>query len=146
MVNLHATLRVDTRMGTSTRQTERQNHPSTGVALAKAVAPEDLSAGQYVSILRVTYEVPSFLWGGCESFGDPTELVRLAMIPDEAVEPLKVKAVCLPFVLVRNASGQVQTLDVRRCHLARLDDHYARAAWKASRPKRPERKGSKKKA
>jgi hypothetical protein len=123
-------------MESPTAQTDPPSHPGSGVALAKSLAPEDVCAGQYVAVLRITYEVPSYVWRGCEAFGDPSELVRISMMPDEAAEPLKVKAVCLPFVLVRSPSGQERALDVRRFHLARLDDRFARAAWKASKPRK----------
>ncbi len=117
----------------------------TKTTLAKSLAPEDVRVGQYVAVLRVTYEVPSYVWDGCDSFGERNELVRLAMVPDEPAEPLKVKAVCLPFVLVRSSSGHVRGLDVRRFHLARLDDTYARTAWKASKPKKSKQSNSRQK-
>jgi hypothetical protein len=45
--------------------------------------------------------------------------------------PLKVKSVCLPFVLMKQASGERLTLDLRKWRLARLDRDYAKLAWKA---------------
>ena len=132
-------------MGSSNHRTDSTRPSRKIVALAKSLAPEDLRVGQYVSVLRVTYEVPSYIWCCCHTFGDPSELVRLSLLPDEAAEPFKVKSVCLPFVLVRTASGLERALDVRRVQLARLDDRYARAAWKAAKPKRRKRTGGKRK-
>jgi hypothetical protein len=115
-------------------QTTRQsNNAKSGVA--RCLAPEEIAVGDFVAVLRVVYEVPSFVWNDCDTFADRGELVRLAMIPEESSEPLKVKAVCLPFVLVKSRKGQQRGLDIRRFHLARVDSFYARAAWKASKSK-----------
>lgn len=115
-------------------------------SLARPLAPEDICPGQHVAVLRVTYEVPSFVWDCCDSFGDRSELVRLSMLPDHTGEPLKVKAVCLPFVWGRTSSGQEGALDIRRVQLARVDEPYARAARKAAKARqRREKPKSKRK-
>jgi hypothetical protein len=102
-------------------------------ALAKPLAPEDVRSGDFVAVLHVVCEVPSYYWSD-ESFRLPhDELVRLQYIPDDAGAPLKVKSVCLPFVSVKNATGELKTLDLRRCRIARLDREYAKKARKASR-------------
>ena len=51
--------------------------------------------------------------------------------PDDAGTPLKVKAICLPFVFVKAPNGEGRILDMRRCHLVRLSSDYARSVWKA---------------
>ncbi len=127
-------------MDTSTDSSDVNDAPRAQPALAKPLAPEDVSSGQYVSVLREVHEVPSYVWCGNDLFGDPSELIRLAVIPDKEAVPLRVEAVCLPFVLVRTSSGQEKSLDVRRFQLARLDDHFAKAAWKACKPKRTKRR------
>jgi hypothetical protein len=43
---------------------------------------------------------------------------------------LKVKAICLPYVLVETPKGRHKTLDLRQCRLVRLGDGYAKKAWK----------------
>ena len=53
--------------------------------------------------------------------------MRVEAIPDEIGMPFKVKAVCLPFVLVEPASGRPRSLELRVCQLARLDRQYTKA-------------------
>ena len=97
------------------------------------MAPEDVRCGDFVAVLHVVCEVPSYFWSA-ESFRLPhDELVRIQHIPDDAGMPLKVKFICLPFVFAKNSAGERKTLDLRTCRLARLDRAYAKAAWKACR-------------
>lgn len=103
--------------------------------LAKALAPEDVRPGDYVTPLDEVAEVPSFYWDCDEAMLPRAELVRIRFLPAGGGVPLKVKGVCLPFVLVKHACGQRETLDVRRCRLARLNRTYAAAAWKAYKKK-----------
>ena len=103
--------------------------------VAKSVAPEDLQVGDYVAFLSLTYQYPSFLWYcGLEASED---IVRLTFLPTEnAGKPYKIKAICLPFIVVRSSSNKTDTIDVRQCQLAKLDARYANAAWKRTRKKR----------
>lgn len=86
--------------------------------------------GDYVSLLHVYYDMPSFFWCCDAVTHSREELVRLCYLPESAGVPLKVKAICLPFVLVKHPTGGKRTLDVRKVRLARLDNKYAAAAWK----------------
>lgn len=104
-------------------------------SLAASVAAEDLACGDYVAILSETYEFPSFFW--CDSsLLAPDEPVRVRFIPCASGVPLKVKAICLPFVFVKSPKGEFETLDVRRQQLARLDKRYAETVYKNLRLKR----------
>ncbi len=96
----------------------------------RALAAEDLRCGDYVGILHETVEVPSFHWSCDGHVLPPDEVVRIVYRPTEGGTPLKVKAICLPFVFVKNPNGQYQTLDVRRQQLVRLSLSYARLVWK----------------
>ena len=113
-----------------------QNHVDTQRAqnvctLAKALAPEDVRPGDFVALLHVTAELPSFLW--CtDAWSLPAdEPMRIQFVPCGGGVPLKVQSVCLPFVLVKLPIGGRRTLDLRQCRLARLDRAYAKLAWKA---------------
>ena len=108
--------------------------------LAKALAPEEVYAGDYVALLHEIYELPSFLWCGDSTLSPREELVRIQVVPEEGGMPLKVQSVCLPYVLVKNPKGQRQMLDIRRLKLARLDRKFAKVAWKANRNKRAKKK------
>lgn len=98
--------------------------------VARSLAAEDLRRGDFVGILHETMEVPSFHWTCDGQLLPPDELVRIVYRPTEGGTPLKVKAICLPFVFVKNPNGQHQTLDVRRHNLVRLSQSYARVVWK----------------
>jgi hypothetical protein len=119
-------------MGSTTKKTSSADNVET---LASTVAPEDLRCGDFVAIRSEIVEWPSFLW--CDSaVVQPDELVRIRQIPAGSGMPLKVKAVCLPFVLARSPLGNVEILDVRRVDLARLDERYAKAVRDQLRKKR----------
>ncbi len=100
--------------------------------LAKVLAPEEIRTGDFVAVLAVTYEFPSFFWSPGD-FGGPAfdETVRVAFCVPTGGEPRKVLSVCLPFVAVVQPKGGVETLDVRRHRFARLKRSYAKIAWKA---------------
>jgi hypothetical protein len=112
-------------------------HDST---LARVLAPEDVRPGDYVALLDEMFEYPSFWWCIDATLLPPHELVRLRLLPRDDGRPLKVRGVCLPFVLAKEPRGTHRTLDLRRCRLARLDRSFAQTAWRAykkkSRPRR----------
>ncbi len=99
--------------------------------LAKALAPEEFRPGDFVTPLHMAAEVPSYYWfSECWNLpADPPVRIRFTSTSDGV--PLKVKSLCLPFVLVKQASGERLTLDLRKCQLARLDRRYGKRAWKA---------------
>ena len=99
-------------------------------SLATTVAGEDIVCGDYVAILRQTFEVPSYLWDSCGNGTPPGQPVQLTLIPCDAGTPLKVVAACLPFVYVRAPGGMIETLDTRRMQLVRLDRDCAKRVWK----------------
>lgn len=99
--------------------------------LGRSVAPEDLRRGDFVSILTEIAEYPSFLWDGDSQLLSANEPVRVPCRPDDGGIPLKVKAICLPFVFVKAATGDRRILDVRKCQLVRLSSDYVRSVWKA---------------
>ena len=105
--------------------------------LAKSLAPEEIVPGQYVAILDEVCELPSYLWSDCGALTPRDQLVRIRYTPTSDAVPLKVRSVCLPFVLVKQPCGSKRTLDVRKSRLARLDRRYARAAWKAYKKPQP---------
>ncbi len=108
--------------------------------LAKSLAPEEICPGDYVALLHEVYELPSYLWCADSMLSPREELVRIQVVPERSSVPLKVKSVCLPYVLVKLPRGRRRTLDIRRSKLARLDARFAQAAWKAHRNKRDKKK------
>lgn len=94
--------------------------------ISQALAPEDIRAGDYVSILHVLGEfLPLFI----EQPWQPVEPIRVMLFPC-SVQPMKVVEVCLPFVLVRKVNGKHETLDVRQHRLARVSKDFGRKAFK----------------
>ncbi|MEZ6056266.1 MAG: hypothetical protein R3C01_06135 [Planctomycetaceae bacterium] len=110
---------------------------SGAATLAATVAREDIACGDYITVLRQSIELPSYFWDRCDVGLPPTEMVRLRVVPEFSGQPLRVFAICLPFVYARNAQGFVHTLDTRRTELARLDHQAARKVWKKLLAPRP---------
>jgi hypothetical protein len=98
--------------------------------LAATVCAEDIACGDYVALLNETVDVPTYLWDGYTASLSPHELVRLKLIPHDAGQPLKVIAVCLPFVYAKTPSGALTTIDTRRIQLVRLDRRCAKLVCK----------------
>lgn len=103
---------------------------------ASTVAGEDLACGDYVSVLNETVDLPSYLWDCCGGSLSPEELVRIRLIPESAGQPLRVIAICLPFVYAKTARGETAILDTRRMRLVRLDRSCAKLVWKELRHER----------
>jgi hypothetical protein len=115
---------------TTSPETKCKSRSAAEATLAKALAPEEIRPGDFVTPLYVVAEVPSFFWCA-EAWSMPIdEPVRIRFTRSEG-EPLKVCSVCVPFVLVKLAAGEQKTIDLRSCQLARLDRSHARRAWKA---------------
>jgi hypothetical protein len=118
-------------MASSQTTASETNHRAAGATLARALAPEDIRPGDYVSPLHLVCEAPSYWWRD-ENWNLPREEpVRIRYITNCDGAPLRVKSVCLPFVLVKQPGGKILSLDMRKCQFARLDANYARRAWKA---------------
>lgn len=113
------------------QSTEQETLSQRATTLAKPLAPEDVLRGDYVTPLHTLCEVPSFYWCDGEWQRPREEPVRMQFMASEAGVPLKVKRVCLPFVVVEHPLYGGQTIDLRRSRVARLDAKYAKAAWKA---------------
>ncbi len=97
--------------------------------VAATVAGEDIHCGDYLALLNIVCEVPSYLWDTCQTLLPAQEVVRLRLIPSDAGVPLKVFAVCLPFVYAKDTSGDVKTLDLRRQQVVRLNLDCAKEVW-----------------
>jgi len=103
--------------------------------LAARVHGEDINRGDFLALLSQTVDVPSYFWDCSGLTLDPQEMVRLRLIPGDAGLPMKVVAVCLPFVYAKTPFGAVQTIDTRCMDLVRLDRHCAKQVWKEMRGK-----------
>ena len=104
----------------------------------KTLAPEDIRVGQYVMELRMIVEFPRIPCDGDEWKSIRT--VRLALTPWCTGEPMRVRALCLPFVRVKYANGRHGTVDVRRWELAAVTDAYGEAIFARAKRKRRKKK------
>ena len=94
--------------------------------LAKTLAPEDIRVGDQVVLLRQTFELCSFYWSCDPNLLPPEAPVRVELMPRHVRAPAKVKAVCLPLVLVRFKNGTHEQWDVRQMTLGKVDKAYAK--------------------
>jgi hypothetical protein len=94
--------------------------------LAQNIAGEDLVVGEYIAILNDTYEYPSFLWDRCAVTLPASEPVRVRYASSRAGKPIKIAAICLPFVYGKNPDGAMEIIDLRRAQIVRLDQACAR--------------------
>jgi hypothetical protein len=121
----------------SSRQTdpasESAEQPSQNSStLAKALAPEEVRTGDYVTLLHEYTEMPSYYWCNDSTLVAPDEVIRVRYLPTaDAGTPLEVQSICLPFVLVKHPSGEERPLDLRKFRVARLTKSYATRAWDA---------------
>jgi hypothetical protein len=115
----------------SSLETERKSTTAAEATLAKALAPEDVRRGDFVTPLYVVAEVPSYWWFEDNWSLPRNQPIRIRLTPPGEGAPLKVRSVCLPFVLVKSATQDQRTIDLRNCQLARLDRQHAKRAWKA---------------
>ncbi len=118
---------------------------SNEISVSRSLAPEDIRVGTYVAVLHEIYEyIPHLACADDASWRAP-EVQRVRWLPNDESGPMKVKAVCLPFVFVKLPGGGRRMLDVREKLLAEVSEDFARLVFKAERPKRKkERDGNKK--
>jgi hypothetical protein len=119
----------------SSRQTECASTAVAETTLAKALAPEDIRPGDFVTPLFTVAEMPSFWWDSSVWSLPHDQPVRVRMTYNCDGMPMRVKAVCLPFVLTKNPAGEESTFDLRKCQVARLNNGFAKRAWKAYKKK-----------
>ncbi len=115
----------------SSRQTECTSTAAAEATLAKPLAPEDIRLGDFVTPLYVISEMPSYWWSGSSWNLPHDEPVRVRLTSSCDGVPMRVLSICLPFVLAKNPSGHETTIDLRKYQVARLDQRFAKRAWKA---------------
>lgn len=110
------------------QNTKTQSKPKPkAMSFATAVGPEDLAAGDYITITRTTHE---YVTGECDWKGK-VEPSRVTMMNGFAGWPYKVVAVAMPFAIVVDADGDHMPIDTRRHQLARVATAYGRATFKS---------------
>lgn len=103
------------------------------MTVARRLHPEDVRVGDDVAIFLVSHEFPSSLWCSADVTRLPPEQpVKLTFLPFEEFECLKVKSVCLPFILCKSCRNRQRVLDVRQVQLAKLDPGFAKRVRKGA--------------
>lgn len=93
----------------------------------------------FVSVLNITQKLLPFFWASMSA----TDLAdgrpcRLTCLPsEEQSQPLKVVAVCLPFVFLKEAHRHHHTPDVRHCRAAQVSSEFGKAFFEAARAQGP---------
>lgn len=91
---------------------------------------DDLRRGSYIVILHEVVEIPGWLIGGPRWDAEPSGMLRLEWTQSEGI-PLKVRDVCLPYLLTREWHGKPRMVDTRMVHLGIVNPRYAQKVWKA---------------
>lgn len=98
------------------------------------IAPEDITIGAHIVILQQIHEYPSFLWCGESTLFKPEQPVRITMLPCEP-EPLRVRAICLPYVLVKSPRGERRMIDVREVSVGVIPEPVGRVMYSSLKPR-----------
>ena len=109
-------------------KTKTQTRQTTTVAAR--VHGEDIQQADFVAVLNEIVEYASCCWNYSELTLPADQPVRIRYMPHDAGEPYKVIAICLPFVYAKRPKGGVETFDIRKRQLVRLNGETARAVWK----------------
>jgi len=104
--------------------------------LARRVAAEDVARGDYLALLNEIYQAAPFLWDCDSHLTASNEPISIRFRAPGAGSPMRVVAICLPFVFVKMPRYGHRTLDLRSVEVVRLDPHYARRAWRGLRGKK----------
>ena len=116
------------------------------MTLARRIrSPEDIQIGDYVVRTHRRYQlVPCDI--SRPLGGEALEPVILLGWPWDAGEPLKVVAVCLPFVMTETAYGSREAIDTRQDVLMKVSKTYGKSAKpKPEKKKKENGKGKKRK-
>ncbi len=94
------------------------------ITITRRLAPEDILPGMFIAIAAHTREIfPHWLIGSTPNH--VPDVVRISVRGCVDGTPLRVVAVCLPFVMTENAKGAIETLDVRQHTLVTIDEMFA---------------------
>lgn len=92
------------------------------ITAIKRLAPEDIAPGAFIVVTGMIHEL---IPPPCDVIGGVVPIFRVPCLGCADGDPLRVLAVCIPFVMVEDAQGDARTLDTRQHMLARVDEMYA---------------------
>lgn len=104
------------------------------IKAVRVAAAEDLKKGDYVTVSKMTLEMVPMCQ---ESFGQDTiHPLRVQLTPYYSGCAFKVRAICVPYVMVIDCDGDAGTLDLRRHHLVKLAGSFGRQVFKHAKDQR----------
>ena len=130
--------------------TDMNNHTAPSApALASAcrpIHPEDILAGDHVTVLKQTHQVATYAWCGIDTHQfPPNEPIEISL--RGYFEALEVKDICFPFLLCTNNEGDVRVIDSRANQIGKLAPSFVqhlKTATKAHQHKLDKKEKSKK--
>ncbi|MCA9243416.1 MAG: hypothetical protein KDA32_05645 [Phycisphaerales bacterium] len=102
--------------------------------MSREIAPEDIRAGHYVAPLYMNLEVLSESALSDSSWRAPRP--AMVRILPWIGHPVRALDVCLPFVLVRDTDGDLETIDTRRWRLARVSQRFGKTVFERVKAKK----------
>jgi hypothetical protein len=126
---------MDTINKETARHAPRTRRRPSPLTVARPLAPEDIRPGSYIAVSQIVWEFCAF-WLAELWCGPPVYSVSL-IAGNDIGTPLRVKEVCLPFVLAQAPDGTHRTIDVRRVRLLLLSDRFGKKASKKLKGKLP---------
>src|SRR4051812_38766909 len=103
------------------------------ISTCRRIAPDDLRPGMFVAVMGVVHEVfPTGAFDAPEI--RPPRAVRVVCTGCSDGEPLRIICICIPFVQLEDARGELRTLDIRQQILAELAEDFGLEAF--TRPRR----------
>lgn len=122
-----------------------QSKPAVASA-CRAIHPEDLLVGDYVTVLQESHQIGTFTWCGIDPHQfPPNETIEITIRGN--FDALKVKDICFPFILCTDNQGEVHVIDTRSNQLGKLSKSFIgslKKATKAQQRKLAKQKKSKK--
>ncbi len=109
-----------------------------GISVVRQVRADDVCVGDYVVVMHESYDFVSM---ACFSDADSTKVERVTVLPNETKPPVRIEAVCVPFLMVKAVGGKRTMVDMRRVQLGQVSSRFGRSVFAALRPKRSKKSG-----
>ncbi|MFG0260719.1 MAG: hypothetical protein ACF8LK_10250 [Phycisphaerales bacterium JB041] len=101
------------------------------VRVVRQVRADDVRVGDYVVVMHESYDFMA-----CGFGADNVRVQRVTVLPNSTEAPVRIEAVCVPFLMVRSARGECSMIDMRRVQLATVAGRFGRAVFAAMGPGR----------
>ncbi len=110
----------------------------TGISVVRQVRADDVCVGDYVVVMHESYDFVSM---SCFSDTDSMKVERVTVLPNQTKSPVRIEAVCVPFLMVKAVGGKRTMVDMRRVQLAQVSGRFGQAVFAAMQPKKSKKSG-----